>query len=209
MNADVLDFTRRALDKGLAREDIAEALRQAGWSDADVRSANGAFAPIAFPVPVPRPRPYLSAYEVFVYALMFTALYASAFHLGALAFQFIDRALPDPGVSTAGAILKEGMRFNIAGLIVGLPLFLFLFASINRAIAKDPTRRQSRPRKWLTYLTLFVAAAVLLGDVSTLVYQFLGGELTSRFTLKVVTVGVIASGALGYFLTDARQDERP
>jgi hypothetical protein len=62
-------------------------------------------------------------------------------------------------------------------------------------------------RRWLTYLTLFSAACALLGDFATLVYNVLGGELTVRFLLKVLTVGLIAGTAFFYYLRDLRQDE--
>src|SRR5579872_1936955 len=217
MNVELLEFTRRALEKGAGREQIGEALRKAGWGEADIRSTTGAFADIDFPTPVPMPRPYLSAQDVFTYALSFTALYISAYNLGALAFHFIDLALPDPasanlssGFSAAylRAVVYAQMRGNIAALIVAFPLFLFLFRMVRIAIARDPTKRESRPRKWLTYLTLFIAAAALLGDLSALIYNLLGGELTTRFLLEVLTIGLIAGGAFGYFLIDVRKDER-
>ena len=63
-------------------------------------------------------------------------------------------------------------------------------------------------RRWLTYLTLFVAAAVLIGGVTGPVYNLLGGELTVRFLLKALTVGSIAGAAFWYYLSDLRTDER-
>ena len=71
----------------------------------------------------------------------------------------------------------------------------------------DPTKRASKVRRWLTYWTLLVAAGALLGDVTTLVYNLLGGELTVRFVLKIVTVGLIAGTAFTYYLRDLRHDE--
>lgn len=220
MNVEILEFTRRALEKGLSRDSIANALKQAGWADADITAASDAFADVDFPLPVPRPRPYLSAQEVFLYALFFTSLYVSNFNLGALAFESVDLAFPDAGSDGAAvqavttganhaAFINETMRGNVAALIVAFPLFLFLFGVIGRAMKKDPTKRQSRPRKWLTYLTLFIAAAALIADLSTLVYNLLGGELAARFILKVATVAVIAGGTIGYFLIDIRKDEKP
>ena len=72
----------------------------------------------------------------------------------------------------------------------------------------DPGKRASKIRRWLTYLTLFVSASFLIGDVVTLVYNVLGGELTVRFLLKVAVVGAIAGTAFGYYLTDLRREER-
>ena len=59
----------------------------------------------------------------------------------------------------------------------------------------------------MTYLTLFSAACALIGDVITLVYNALGGELTVRFLLKVITVALIAGTAFIYYLHGLRQDE--
>lgn len=86
-------------------------------------------------------------------------------------------------------------------------MFLFIFRWTNKTIVANPARRGSRPCKWLTYLTLFVAAVTLAGDVMTLVYNVLGGELTARFLLKIATVAIIAGGAFTYFLTDIRKDD--
>lgn len=209
MNTELLEFTRRALDKGVSRERIASALSEAGWGEADVRAALSAFADSDLPVAVPKPRPYLPAQEVFTYALFFTALYVSAFHVGALLFHFISYWFPDAATRrTESTYFFDAIRRDIAVLIVAFPLFLFLFRLTQKAIERDPTKHQSRPRKWLTYLTLFIAAASLIGDVSMLVYRVLGGELTTPFVLRVATVALIAGGTFWYFLADVRKDER-
>lgn len=209
MNVELLEFTRRALEKGEPRPRIAEVLRAAGWSEAEVRAALAAFAESDFPLAVPRPRPYLSAREVFVYALMFTALYVSAWHLGALVFQFINLGFPDAAQRAFRPGAIDAMRRDIAALVVAFPLFALLMRRVHLAMDRDSTRRDSRPRRWLTYLTLFIAAAALIGDVSALVYNALGGELTARFLLKVATVAAIAGGTFSYFLADIRKDETP
>lgn len=207
MNVELLVFTRRALEVGQPRDRIAAVLREAGWGEAEVRAALAAFAETDFPLAVPVPRPYLSAREVFVYALMFTALYVSAWRLGALIFQFINLGFPDAAAPAFRSGVLDTMRRNIAALMVAFPLFALMLRHVHKAMAKDPTQRDSRPRRWLTYLTLFMAAAVLIGDVSAVLYSALGGELTTRFLLKVSTVAAIAGGTFGYFLTDIRKDE--
>lgn len=62
-------------------------------------------------------------------------------------------------------------------------------------------------RRWLSYLTLFGAAVVLVIDLASLIYNVLGGELTTRFFLKVLTVDAVAGGVLSFFLLDLRSDE--
>lgn len=165
MDAELLDFTRAASARGLGRPEIARVLTQAGWSQADIATALDAFAEADFPLPVPKPRPYLSAREVFTYLVLFAALYVSAFNLVSLAFEFINRFFPDPLHTRSVAAAADTIRWNVASLIVAFPLFLFTFRSINKAIAADLSKRGSRPRKWLVYLTLWVAVLVLTGDL--------------------------------------------
>ena len=55
---------------------------------------------------------------------------------------------------------------------------------------------------------LFIGAMTLIGDVITLIYNFLGGELTTRFVLKVVTVAVIAGAVIAYYFADLRAEDR-
>jgi hypothetical protein len=66
MNVELVEFTRRALATGIERDEIAATLQRAGWAEYDIKAAMDAFADVAFPVPVPRPRPYLSAREAFI-----------------------------------------------------------------------------------------------------------------------------------------------
>src|SRR5438132_4874360 len=42
--------------------------------------------------------------------------------------------------------------------------------------------------KWLIYLTLFVAALIIIGDLVSLIYNFLGGDVTIKFVLKALSV---------------------
>jgi hypothetical protein len=205
---DLERFAREALLRGLPRGDIEQAMLQAGWASEQAKAALGAYADSRFPVPVPRPRPYLSAREAFLYLVLFSALYLSAFHLGCLAFDFINRFLPDPAQRQYGYTIVDSMRFSAASLIIGVPLYLFMSAKIARDLARDPVKRLSSVRRWLTYLTLFVAAGILVGDLITLVYDALGGELTLRFLLKVATVALISGAMFWHYLADLRQEER-
>ncbi|MGC8639235.1 MAG: DUF5671 domain-containing protein [Isosphaeraceae bacterium] len=201
-------FVKEALLRGLAKPEIEQAILQAGWTADQARSALGAFADVPFAVPVPKPRPSLSAAEAFKYLLTFTTLYLSAFHLGSLFFSFIDKAFPDPASPYEARWVMDSLRWSAASLVIAFPVFLFMSHHIQSAIARDPVKRLSPIRRWLTYLTLFVAATILIGDLTTLVYNLLGGELTVRFVLKVLTVAMIAGTAFGYYLWDMRREER-
>ena len=82
------------------------------------------------------------------------------------------------------------IRWSLASIIVAFPVFLYMASLIGREISADVTKRASSVRRQFTYLTLFLACAVLMGDVTTMIYNFLGGELTARFLLKCATVAL-------------------
>jgi hypothetical protein len=199
-------FVRESLLRGANRGEIERAMIDAGWSSDQARSALGAFADVPFSVPVPKPRPYVSAKEAFIYLVLFTTLYLSAYHFGSLLFDFINRAFPDAG-ERGPSNLVDDMRWSVASLFIAFPVFLYMSGLVARALVKDPVKRLSPIRRWLTYLTLFTAAGFLIGDMTTLVYQLLGGELTVRFMLKVIVVGAIAGTVFGYYLHDLRREE--
>ena len=206
---ELVSFVGDALRHGLPRDGLETALLAQGWTAAPARDALQASAAVECPIPVPRPRPYLSAREAFIYLVLFTSLYLSAWHLGALAFRFIDYAFPDPAMTRIPlAYLFQMMRWSISSLIIAFPLFLYMTQYVHRTTRADPTRRGSRVRKWRTYITLYIAAAVLIGDLTALIYNFLGGELTLRIALKILVVAVIAGSVLGYYLWDLRVEER-
>jgi hypothetical protein len=202
---ELIAFVKDALARGLPKADIERALANAGWPQEQIRGALASFADVPFPIPVPRPRPYVSARDAFMYLVMFTTLYLSAFNLGQLIFELIDRAFPDPAAPVFEFTILA-VRWSIASLIVAVPVFLYTTMLTARAARIDPTKRSSRIRRQLTYLTLFIAACLLIGDVTTLVYNFLGGELTTRFLLKVLTIAAIAGTAFWYYLNDVRDD---
>ena len=202
-------FVRAALEKGQDRAAITAALIGAGWPPQEIASALSAYADVSFPVPVPKPRASLSARETFLYLVLFTSLYVSVWNFGHLLFDFINRYFPDVTQNRYGNDYDlESIRWSVASLIIAFPVFLWTARYIGRRLEANPAGRLSEARRWCTYLTLFIAVAVLVGDGITLLYNLLGGELTSRFVLKAIVVGGIAASALIYYLRDLRHEEK-
>jgi hypothetical protein len=87
-------------------------------------------------------------------------------------------------------------------------VFYWLSSMMSSAIARDPEKRSSKIRKWLTYLTLFVTAGVIIGDLIALIFNLLGGEITTRFALKSLVILGIAGLIFGYYLWDLKKEEK-
>jgi hypothetical protein len=185
---------------------VEDVLSRAGWSGDQIRNALQGYADVEFPIPVPRPKPYLSAREAFMYLLLFSTLYLSAFNLGVLVFYYINLAFPD-AAQMYNEYARQGVRWALSSLIVSFPVFAYVSSIVGRSVRKDPGKRRSNVRRWLMYLTIFAAASVLIGDFITLVYNVLGGELTTRFILKALTIAVIAGTIFGYYLSDLRLED--
>ena len=155
-----------------------------------------------------RPRPSLSARDAFQYVVLFGTLYVSAFNLGQLLYQLINLALPDPAwAARQVTAIPDLIRLSISSLVVSAPIFLFTARANSAAVRRHPAMRSSPIRRWLTYLTLALAASVLIGDAIGSVYQLLSGEMTVRFALKAMTLGAISGSIFYYYLTDLRRDE--
>ncbi len=206
MNNELYSFVKEALEKGIARDAIKNALSAAGWREEEIQQVLAAFAQVPFAVPVPKPKPYLQAREAFLYLISFIALYTSAFSFGSLIFSFIDRAFPDPvGFSFFSS---QGLTLPLASVLVAFPLYLFMTWRLEKAAAQDPERRESRIGKWLTYLTLVVAAALMVGDLIAILTRLLGGEITIRFVLKAFAMLAITGSVFGYYLWNLQREER-
>lgn len=144
--------------------------------------------------------------DFFIHVGAFGALYLAAIALIMLVFRMIDFAFPDALQNNYyySDPYSGPMRFAIASLIVLVPLFLFLMRMIQKEARRNPERRDLGVRRWLTYITLFIAGFTILGDLIALLNSFLGGALVQTFLLKVLALLVIMGAGFWYFILDIR-----
>lgn len=189
-------FVEKALAKGKSRDEIEGAMTGAGWSASEINEAMNTWAESDFDPPVPRPRPYVSAKESFLYAITFVSLAMTAWHINWLGFELIDLVLPEPH---EGSFYYDEIRWAISTLIVFLPVFLYMNFRVLNDANKDPARRRSTVRKWFGYITLFISAGVMIGDLIFTIFTLLSGDMTLRIVLKTGLLGVVAAMIFIYF----------
>lgn len=142
--------------------------------------------------------------DVFMHLLMIAMLYVATFSFISLWFDYINFLFPDPLNYYYQGIL-DGVLWATATLIVVFPVFILLSWLLGKEMVLEPEKRELRVRKWLVYLTLFIAAIAIIVDVVRLVYNFLSGELTLPFFLKIFIVLLVAALVFGYYLWDVKR----
>ncbi len=141
--------------------------------------------------------------DFFLWAGLVLSLYGSILSLITLLFAYVDHAFPDP-LAWYGDPYGGAVRAAMAGVLVLVPTTLVIARFIRKTIQEDATRAEIWVRRWALVLTVFIAVAIILIDLITLITTFLGGELTIRFALKVAVVLLVASGVFLHFLADLK-----
>ena len=131
------------------------------------------------------------------------SLYVVAISLLNLLFSIIDKVLPDKTEYYSDPY-SSGVRMAIAFLIIVFPLHIFLMRTLRKDFSLDPLRKKVSVRKWLIYLTLFVAGTAISIDLIMLVNSFLEGELTMRFMFKVLSVFLVSYFIIKYYLLEIK-----
>ncbi len=149
----------------------------------------------------PEVKPRMTPKDFFLWVGAMVTLYGSVVAFIALLFQYIDYAYPD-NLQAYIDPYSGAIRISMASLIVLFPIFLLLMRLIRRSVVVDPTRVDIWIRRWALYLTLFIAGVTLAIDLITLINTFLGGDLTTRFVLKVVVVFLVIGAGFLHFLSD-------
>jgi hypothetical protein len=197
MISSLTDFIEHARKKGMDHQTIRMLLISAGWKEKDIAQA---MTKEALDMPVPMPADAGGARDAFFHLLMFVSFFTTAISSISLLFSYINRWFPDAAFTDPYYVQdNSGIRWGMASLIVAFPLFIWISRILHREMSEHVEKASSGIRRWLTYLTLFVAAATLMGDVITLVFFLLNGEITIRFLLKVLTVLYIAGASFFYF----------
>ena len=144
--------------------------------------------------------------DVFLYLLAIISLITVAVSFGVIIFQVINIYIPDVvSDQYSRASYFDSMRYSLATIAVVFPVFLWVSWFLKRDIINFPEKRELKIRKWLLYLTLFVASIVIIGDLVTLLSNFLNGELSQRFILKVFAILFIAGSILTHYLSELKE----
>jgi hypothetical protein len=132
------------------------------------------------------------------------AIVALGFLIGnliSLLFTIINKAYPlTTGYNYYGSY---SISFPVASLIIFFPIYIILMWLLEKEYSITPEKRHLGIRKWLTYITLFLAGLTLAIDLVTVLYYFIDGQdITTGFILKALSILVISLSIFFYYIYD-------
>lgn len=211
MNEELKKYIKGLLEQNKDPQEVRKALIAVGWKEADINAAMTDFLSSTASVPIPPLPPKQgphSMVEIFMNLLSFVLLGIVSTALGVLYFQIINKYFPDLLQQTSygfGAFSTSAIHYSIAALIVGFPIYAWTIWFWFKSFRNTPEKIESRLSKWLTYIILFLAAGTIIGDLITVIYNFLQGEVSARFLLKALTIIVIAGFIFGFYFLERKK----
>jgi hypothetical protein len=147
------------------------------------------------------------ALDVFVYLGIGISLVVSVTNIIQILFTAIEKRFVDV-LANSGAVdaYSSDVRLAVASLFVMYPIYVALSWYVAKDISTFLYKRDLMIRKVMTYTTLFVTILTLIGTLVSLIYTYLGGELSVRFFLKAITVFIVTLSVFGYYLYSVRRD---
>lgn len=223
MNKDLYNYVQSQKSVGKSDHEIETELRLAGWADADISGAmsdplpqvtvspeslDKSVTPVTFVF-----KPAIPVVEIFTKFFSFKLLAVFAISLGTLYFQVINHYFSDPLSKISGSgyygygyyyssYATRIIHYAMAAVLVSLPLYLALLWRWIGLFDRIPNKPESRITKWTTHLVIIMAAAVMVGDFVSLIYNFLEGEFASRIILKGLIVAVIAGAVIVFYVLE-------
>ena len=129
--------------------------------------------------------------DVFLQLFNILTFYLSVIGFITLHIQYINAVFPDT-LNYYFTGIADAVRVSSSILLIAVPAYVFTAWLLAKDLAVEPQKRELKLRKWLVYFTLFVSAVTIIVDLITFVYNFLSGELTVRFFLKILVVLLVA-----------------
>lgn len=144
--------------------------------------------------------------DVFLHLFNIVTFYLSMIGFIILYVQYVNALFPDK-LNYYFTGISDLVRTASSILFVAVPAYIISAWLLAKDVALVPEKRELKLRKWLTYFTLFISAITIIVDLIIFVYNFLNGEISTRFVLKVLVVLLVACGVFGYYMWDLKRKE--
>ncbi len=140
---------------------------------------------------------FLRLFHIVVFYLMVTSFIT-------ILIQYVNALFPDALYFNFDSI-SQSIILSTSILVISTPAYLISAWFLQKDIDKTPAKKELKIVKWFVYLTLFISAITIVIDLITFVYNFLNGELSTQFVLKMLIVLIVATAVFGYFLWELKR----
>lgn len=144
--------------------------------------------------------------DVFLHLFNIITFYLTIIGFITLYIQYINAVFPD-ALNYYFQSVANSVRIASSILFVSVPAYLLSAWLLSKDLMSAPEKRDLKLRKWLLYFTLFISAITIIIDLITFIYNFLSGELTVQFFLKILVVLLIAGAVFGYYIWELKRED--
>lgn len=142
--------------------------------------------------------------DVFLHLFNILIFYLTVIGFIMLYIQYINVWWPDT-LNFYFTNIANIVRIATSIFVIGAPVYLITAWMLSKDLKANPEKRDLSLRKWLIYFTLFISAITIIVDLVMFVYNFLNGELTIKFFLKIAVVLIVAAAVFGYYLWELKR----
>lgn len=147
------------------------------------------------------------ALDIFMYLGISIALIVSVTNFLQIIFSAIDRKFIDIlNYTNFVDSTHSDVRFAVASLVVMFPIYVGLSWYVSNDIKKFIYKQDLTVRKMMIYCTLFITVLTLIGTLVSVIYNYLGGDLSSSFALKAGSIFGVALSLFGYYYYSLKRD---
>ena len=145
-----------------------------------------------------------SLWDTFEHILLFISLYVFAIAFTLMLHQFIDGISPAAENTNA---LRYVSKYLVRGYLASL-IVSFFFLRVKKRAQKNPDVRHLASRKRLIYFTMIVAFIIVLFNITSIIYNFLSGNVTLNFLLHFAATVGVASIIFAYLLNEIKEERK-
>lgn len=208
-NPDLEKYIADARTQNATNDQIKQQLVRSGWAESDVAAALTP-QPLETPNLPPPPVPRLGMWVAFQYIILFISLYLSATAVGGILHTVVDNLFKDRlnQFDYGSTINNYLLNFYLAFLIVGFPIFAWLFIVLKKQVIQKPAIKNLTARKILIYITLVGTFLIMVGHLIGTLLGFLNGTIALSSIFHLGVTFLVAGSIFVYLLLAVKEDRK-
>jgi len=208
-NQELEKYTATAREQKIPDEQIKAQLIKFGWPEAEVIEALAPKNTSNVTLPPP-PVPRYGMWVAFQYIILFITLYLSATAVGGILHIAVDNIFKDKVNTYDDVTTYDNFLLNLylAFIIVGFPIFAWLFVILKKQAIEKPGIKSLGARKFLIYLTLVGTFIIMIGNLISTIISFLNGDISTSSIFHLGVTFLIAGSIFVYLLLAVKEDRK-